>query len=120
MTGELSIVQQGFEKAAAIPEDKPKWGTTPEGSLPGEAKPEGFDENQPVGDDAQNTRHLETNFNTTPFVQAEMHQQLGSHFERFGDGSRVSANQLLKQNPKTPARIYKIMGEALQRNLSPA
>lgn len=120
MIGELQIIQQGLEKAATIPEEKPKWGTPPETALPGEGNPEGVDENQPVGDDAQNTRHLETNFTSTPAVQAEMHETLGRHFEHFGDGSRVSANQLLKQNPKTPARIYQVMGEALRRNLAKA
>ena len=115
MSGELNLLKMAF-----IPEEGPKWGTTPTSDLPGEAHPEGVDENKPVGDDAQNTHHLMTNFNSAEATQAQLHQELGSRFSHFAEGSRSSSNQLLKQYPKTNARAYGVMAEALRRNLSAA
>jgi hypothetical protein len=116
MSGEMEILKQAF-----IPEEGPKWGTAPATDLPGEAHPEGLDENKPVGDDAQNTRHLMANFNSAPATEAQMHAELGTRFAHFAEGSRVSSNQLLKQQPsKTNARVYGIMSEALRRSLSAA
>lgn len=109
-----------FLKQAFIPEEGPKWGTPPDTDLPGEAHPEGTDETKPVGDDAQNRRHLMTNFNSAPATEAQMHQELGSRFSHFAESSRVSSNQLLKQYPKTNARTYGVMREALRRSLSAA
>lgn len=115
MDGVMEFLKQSF-----IPEEGPKWGTTPTSDLPGEAHPEGVDENKPVGDDSQNRNHLMANFNAAPATEAQMHQELGSRFAHFAETSRSSSNQLLKQYPKTTARTYGVMAEALRRNLSPA
>jgi hypothetical protein len=117
MIGELQILRQGFEKAAAIPEEKPKWGTPPETDLPGEANPAGLDENRPVGDDAQHTRHLMANFNTAPATQARNAKDLGGKFDHFTDGNRVTGTQLNKTFPKSNDRVYQAMAQKLRQRL---
>lgn len=117
MNGISDILRQGFEKDAEIPEGKPKWGTTPEADLPGEQHPEGVDENHPVGDDEQNTRHLQTNFSSAGAVEAELRQTLSHNFVHFTDPSRVSATQLIKDFPKTNARAMQSMTERLRARL---
>lgn len=116
MIGEMEIIQQGMEKRALIPEEGPKWGTTPVTDIPGEAHPEGVDENTPVGDDAQNTRVLQDNFSGADKSEAESRNTLMNNFAHFNDPSRSSSSQLIKDYPRTP-RSYQVMRETLQSRL---
>lgn len=116
MAGEMDILKVGFEKAAEIPESKPKWGTTPESDLPGEHHPEGVDENHPVGDDAQNKRYLQASFSSAEPAEADARSVLRDNFENFDRPSRLSHSQLIKDFPKTP-RTYQAMAGVLQRKL---
>jgi len=117
MAGEDLIIKEAFEKAAGLPEDSPLWGTPPATDLPGEAKPEGLDTNQPVGDDAQNTQVLESRFNFADKTRDQMKSDLRSKLVHFSDANRGSSSQLIKNQPKTNARVYGRMSEVLKSRL---
>jgi hypothetical protein len=113
----LDYIKQEFAKAASIPEEGPKWGTPPATDLPGAAKPEGLDENVPVGDDAQNKRYLETNFEQAGAAEEQMRTSLSGNLSNFGSPARISHSQLIKNNPKTNTRVFSAMAGALRSKL---
>jgi hypothetical protein len=117
MDGELSLIKAEFEKAARIPEEEPKWGTPPVTDLPGEARPEGLDDNQPVGDDAQNTSALKNRFNFAEASQADSKAVLRKNLAHFDDNSRSSSSQLIKNQPKTNSNVMSAVREALSSKL---
>lgn len=116
MIGELEIVRQGFEKTAELPEGKPRWGTTPITDLPGEAHPEGVDENKPVGNDAQNKGVLVNSFSSAPAAEADLRSVLGGALENFNSPTRISHSQLIKDFATTP-RSLRVMAGVLRSRL---
>jgi hypothetical protein len=116
MIGEMEIVRQAFEKTAEMPEGKPRWGTPPITDLPGEAHPEGVDENKPVGNDAQNKGVLVSNFSSAPAVEADLRGVLSGALESFTAPTRVSHSQLIKDFSPTP-RSLRVMAGVLRSRL---